>query len=535
MISCGQEVEMAKRWSPPVEMSKAEQFVASRLKRTGKLFLFLRRHRHELFDDRFRAELESMYSDLPRGTPPKDPALLAMVTVLQAYEQASDAVAVENALLDRRWQLVLDTHGAEDPPYSQGVLVDFRCRLIEHDMDRRLLERTVELARTTGEFGHKALRVALDSAPLAGAGRVEDTFNLIGHAMAVVVECAAVVAELSPGEVRRRSGVKLLGKSSIKAALDIDWDQPGEQKDALERLVADVRSLRAWVEHHLSEAATKPPLKGALDLLERVVQQDIEPDPDNGGSRIRQGTAKDRVISVTDPEMRHGRKSKSRTINGYKRHIAKDVGTGLVLAATVRPANEAEHKAEADVRRDIDRIGEVEELHVDRGYLPGEWPRELHEKGVQVFSKAWGSNGDLFGKGDFIFDFEADRATCPAGESAPIRQSKTPDGRPYVSFPSAVCSGCELRAQCVPSERNRGKALTLHPLEPLLQQLRGQQKSSSGRAQLRKRVTIEHSLAHVVARQGDRARYIGVRKNVFDLRRTAAVENLHWLQRREAA
>lgn len=525
---------MAERWNPPVELSKAEKFVVSRLKRTGRLFVFLRRHRHELFDEAFRRELESMYSDMPRGTPPKDPALLAMVTLLQAYEQASDAVAVENALLDRRWQLVLDTHGAEEPVYSQGVLVDFRRRLIEHDMDRRLLERTVELARSTGEFGHKALRVALDSAPLAGAGRVEDTFNLIGHAMEVVVECAAIVAELSPEEVRRRSGVKLLGKSSIKAALDIDWDQPTEQKDALERLLADVRSLRSWVERNLTEAAKKPPLKKALDLLERIVQQDIEPDP-GGGSRIRQGTAKDRVISVTDPEMRHGRKSKSRTINGYKRHIAKDLDSGLALAATVRPANESEHRAESDIRRDVERLGEVKELHIDRGYLAGEWPRELHERDASVFSKPWNSTGERFGKPDFTFDFETQQAMCPAGKAAPIRPSPKPDGRAHVSFPKAVCDPCPLRTQCVPGEQRRGKSLTLHPMEPLLQQLREEQQSSAGRTQLRQRVSIEHTLAHVVARQGPRARYIGIRKNVFDLRRTAAIENLHVLQRREAA
>ncbi len=106
-----------------------------------------------------------------------------MVTVLQAYTKASDAVAVENALLDSRWQMVLDCLDAGGPVFSQGVLVDFRSRLIEHDMDRRLLERTVEVARVTGDFGHKALVIALDSAPLWGAGRVEDTFNLIGHAM----------------------------------------------------------------------------------------------------------------------------------------------------------------------------------------------------------------------------------------------------------------------------------------------------------------------------------------------------------------
>lgn len=49
-----------------------------RLTRTGRLFAFLRTHRHELFDDAFQDELAAMYSDVPRGTPPKRPALLAM-------------------------------------------------------------------------------------------------------------------------------------------------------------------------------------------------------------------------------------------------------------------------------------------------------------------------------------------------------------------------------------------------------------------------------------------------------------------------
>ena len=163
------------KWSPPVELSGREKFVVSRLKRTGKLYVFLRQYRHELFDDSFQAELEAMYSDAPFGTAPKPPAMLAMVTLLQAYQQASDAAAVENAVLD---PALADGAGLcgypRKPLFSQGALVDFRRRLIEHDMDRRLLERTVELARQTGGFGHKALRVALDSAPLWGARRVEE-------------------------------------------------------------------------------------------------------------------------------------------------------------------------------------------------------------------------------------------------------------------------------------------------------------------------------------------------------------------------
>jgi hypothetical protein len=34
-------------------------------------------------------------------------------------------------------------------------------------------------------------------------------------------------------------------------------------------------------------------------------------------------------------------------------------------------------------------------------------------------------------------------------------------------------------------------------------------------------------LAHIGHRQGDRARYCGQRKNLFDLRRCAVVQNLH--------
>ena len=49
---------------------------------------------------------------------------------------------------------------------------------------------------------------------------------------------------------------------------------------------------------------------------------------------------------------------------------------------------------------------------------------------------------------------------------------------------------------------------------------------------MRQRVGVEHRLAHLGARQGRRARYTGVRKNLFDVRRTAAVLNLQTFQRK---
>jgi transposase len=73
--------------------------------------------------------------------------------------------------------------------------------------------------------------------------------------------------------------------------------------------------------------------------------------------------------------------------------------------------------------------------------------------------------------------------------------------------------------------------VAIHPDERLLAELRTRQRSAAGRAKLRERVSIEHCLAHVGHWQGRRARYRGRRKNLFDLRRTAVVPNLHVLAR----
>ena len=516
------------RWSFPVELSRRDELICKRLKRTGRLFAFLRRQRHRLFDEAFQSELAKMYSDAPRGVRPLPPAMLAMVTLLQAYEQKSDAAAVEEAVFDMRWQMVLDCIGTEEPPFSQGVLVDFRRRLVAHNMDKRLLERTVELAEETGEFGAKQLRVALDSSPLWGAGRVEDTFNLIGHAMAVVIDCAAQVLEVPVDQVRKEARLELVGGSSLKARLDIDWDDPEQQSDALQRLLAEVQRLRDFVASRLEKAAEQPPLKQALDLLEKVIGQDLEPDP-KGGMRIREGTAKDRRISVTDPDMRHGRKSRSKVINGYKRHIAVDLAGSLILAATVRPANEPEHCAAEVLRPDIEKFGTVAELHIDRGYLASPWTQTLHDTGKRILSKPWvPRNGDRFPKTRFAIDLARQTVECPEGVTAGIVAHK-------AVFPAEACAECPVRAQCTRAKRGRGRTVSIHPQEALLLQLRALKSTSAGRADLRLRTAVEHGLAHLSRRQGPRARYKGARMNTLDVRRIAAVENLHVLDRMQKA
>ena len=524
-----------ERWYPRRDYTKQETFLLKRLRRTRKLFAFLRDHRSELFNDAFQAELEGMYRDNGAGKDPIPPALLAMVIILQGYLGVSDAEAVELTVVDLRWQMVLDRLGCNEPAFSQGALVNFRDRLIRTDMDRRLLERTVELARQTQAFDWKklpkTLRVAIDSSPLEGAFRVEDTINLLGHAARKVVVCAAELLGWPVEKAAREAGISVLLESSVKKALDLEWSAPGSKAMAVDILAQQIESLEAWLKEKLPEEMRKPPLKEHVETLEQIKNQDLEPDPDPSGKgrlRIRQGVAPDRRISVEDGEMRHGRKSKTKLINGYKRHIAEDLDTELIMACAVTPANRPEEEAapllKADIEEQEKRIGE---LSCDRGYIASPIVDEVIAEGGEVICKPWvARNGKRFAKADFKINLRDMTITCPAGEAERI------DLGADVEFDATACAQCPLRGQCTTAAQNHGRTVSIADDERLQQRLRKLMASSRGRERIRERVAVEHGLAHLGRRQGKRARYCGVRKNLFDVRRAASIQNLETIQRR---
>jgi len=89
--------------------------------------------------------------------------------------------------MDRRWQLVLDCLDCEQTPFGKGTLVRFRATLIAKGGARRLVEKTIEIAKKTQGYSERSLRVAPYSSPLWGAARVEDTYNLLGHGRAKIL------------------------------------------------------------------------------------------------------------------------------------------------------------------------------------------------------------------------------------------------------------------------------------------------------------------------------------------------------------
>src|SRR5713101_3334426 len=277
-------------WQPPVELSEQEEQIVKKI-RKAKLFIFLRKHRHELFDEAFQQELASLYRKVERGQPPVAPAMLALALILEAYTGVSDDEVIEATLMDRRWQLVLDCLDTEQAPFSKGTLVAFRQRLIEAHLDRRLIERTIEIASQSQAFGSRALRAALDSSPLWGAGRVEDTYNLLGHALKKVLRVVADQQGRELVEVAKEAGASLVCESSLKAALDRDCDQQLQKDEALELVLQVLSTVQTWVET-LVDQEEKAAAQQGVKIAEQVQEQDVQINEQGKASLIK-GVAKD--------------------------------------------------------------------------------------------------------------------------------------------------------------------------------------------------------------------------------------------------
>src|SRR2546427_2841021 len=428
-------------WNPPIELTPEEQKIAARTRKTRKFFVFLRERRHELLDADFQHTLAESYSPEPGGKAPVDAGLLALATLLQAYCNVGDRDAVELTVMDKRWQMVLDCLGAEHPPFSRGTLFNFRMRLIAHNLDKALLDRTVALAETTGGFGARQLRAVLDSTPVFGAARVEDTLNLLGHALRKAVGLAAQELGTSAEAVVEDAGLTLGGHRSLKAALDLDGGEPSARERALGLVLEEVARWQRWLEQQQTLAAQTPPLQEVMETIMQIVTQDTEPDPEGGpgGRRIKKHVAPDRRISIEDTDMRHGRKSSAKTFNGFKEHFAMDVDSNVTREVVVRPANEPEHEAVELLAEELEKAPGLLQLDIDLGYMASPRIAQWAEQGVYIIARPWPQVGPLFTKQEFTLDFTAMRVTCPNGQTVAMVPGKA------GQFPAAGCGVGSLR------------------------------------------------------------------------------------------
>jgi hypothetical protein len=449
-------------------------------------------------------------------------AVLALATLLQAYGHVGDRDAVELTVMDKRWQMVLDGLGAEQPPCSQGTLCNFRMRLMAHNLDKILLERTVTSAEQTGGFGARQLRAALASTPLCGAGRVEDPLNLLGHALRKAVGLSARELGVPAAAILEEAGLVLVGHRSLQAALDLDWGQPKAREQALRLVRAEVERWKKWLEQHQRLGEDVPPLKDVMDTVAQIVTQDTAPEPDGGpgGKRIKQQVAPGRRISIEDAAMRHGHKRSAKTCNGFQEHFVLDLDRHVTREGVGRPANEPEQEAVELLVETLETPPGLLQLAIDLGYMASPRMTQWAEQGVYIIARPWPQGGPLFTKDDFTLDFAHGIGTCPGGQTVPLVLGKD------AQVPASACEGWPQRAQCTTARIGQGRSLHIREDEPCQPKLRAQIKTKRGRASLRKRTAVEHAISHHIVHQGRRARYKGLRKNQCDGRRHAAVSNL---------
>jgi transposase len=194
-----------------------------------------------------------------------------------------------------------------------------------------------------------------------------------------------------------------------------------------------------------------PRVADGLAAAHQVCEQDVKVGPD-ATPTLRQGVAKDRRISIEDAQMRHGRKTRSVRVDGYKRHVARDLDAGLVRAVGVTPANVPEARVTDQIQTDLThQDAHLSELHIDRAYLASSLVAD-RDPDLVIYCKAFPvRNGPRFAKTAFTLDFDRGLLllTCPNQ----IRMPFTPGGK--VQFPAPTCQACPLRTQCTTSPRGR--------------------------------------------------------------------------------
>lgn len=514
-------------------MFEADQLYLEHVGR-NTFYGFLASLRGQLFQDE---DFGVLYC-LDNGRAGVPPSLLATALLLQTYERVSDEEAKARADFDLRWKVALGI-GIEDRPFAKSTLQLFRAHLVLHDRVRAIFTRSLTFARESGYLKSRKLKAVLDTSYILGRGAVKDTYNLLADGILQLIRGLAVSEGRDPAVWAAAQGWSRYFGSSLKGEAAIDWDDPAQRKQLLGSMVADADGLLAAAHQALAvlapEGAQHQHISQAASLLAQLLLQDIQRPPD--GPAIKEGVSPDRVVSVHDPEMRHGRKSASKRFDGHKAAIAVDPESQLITAVEVLPGNAPDHQeALALVEQAEANTGmEVAETMGDCAYGDGQTRQAFADAGRQLVAKVPRRRGQAyFPKEDFSIDLETMTCTCPAGHqcrTVTTIGSGARYGAPGVprrafQFDGAVCDGCPLRPSCVRARPGRGRTVMLHPQEALLQEARALQQSAEFAPYRQLRQAAEHRLARLMQLGVRQARYFGRTKTRFQLLMAATVANL---------
>jgi hypothetical protein len=380
-----------------------------------------------LFGDELFGDL---FAEVGRRSVP--PRIVATVMVLQRLQGLSDREAVEAFSFDARWKYACGGLAFDYPGFSHTVLVDMRARLAASARPERIFAVTMAAARQAGLVG---VRRVLDSTPLYDAVATMDTVTLLGAAIRGLLKVAeeGLAAELR-GVLAGADDYAGLAKPQI------DWDDQAARAALVDARARDAHAVLGVLQGRPLPAAVAQ----AARLLGAIVGQDLE-QGDDGSFRIARKVAADRVISVVDPDARHGHKSSARGFDGYKGHASVDPDSELVTATTATAGNLGDAAAAPQLLAElIDQVdgdrptpttaseagggrpAPTPTVYGDSAYGTGPLLASLHTAGIdpRVKIQAPVAPKGHFTKDQFQLDLALGTVTCPP--SAPPRSSTTP-------------------------------------------------------------------------------------------------------------
>lgn len=495
---------------------------------------FLAEMRGQLFKDEEFAKLYC--SDNGRDSVP--PSMLATALLLQAHDKVSDEEAKERAGFDIRWKVALGI-GIEEKPFAKSTLQLFRAHLILHEKVRAVFQRSLRFAKETGYLKGHRMKAAIDTTFILGRGAVKDTYNLLADGIMLLVRALAEVDGMEAQVWAKQQGLVRYFSSSIKGDSAVDWDNEEARNAFLQGIVADADRLlelaRQAQAGEPEESDRRKHIVAAANLLGQLLLQDVE--RKEYGAVLKQEVSRDRIVSVHDPEMRHGHKSSSNRFDGHKAAVLVDTDSQLITAADMLPGNAHDHTGAVEmVKQSEENTGiEVEATIGDAAYGDGATRQAFVDAEITLVAKVPGRpNKAFFPKEDFKIDLEAGTCTCPAGVVAQVRRRVksyrdcSGDWKRQWGFifDAVVCAACELRSRCIASKKGKGRTVTLHPQEALLQQARALQHSETFGEYKKRRQVSEHRFARLVQLGIRQARYVSRAKTLFQLLLAATVANL---------
>ena len=486
------------------------------------LYGYLAQQRGRLFRDE---DFAALYCP-NNGRPSAPPSVAVTILFLRAYEGVSFVEAIERTKYDLRWKVALGLE-LEEVPIQKSALQEFQARLVLHGQGEALLKKSIDAARDAGYVTSRKIRVALDTTPTLGKGAVKDTYNLLADAIEkLATRLAEVAGEAIAGWAEKQGLQKYFG-SSLKGEAAIDWDDKRQRNQLLSEVVQDGQRLLRLAEqarHEHPEQAEA--IKAEAALLERLIRQDVEEKP-GGGCQIKVGTEKDRLLSIHDPEMRHGHKSASKTFNGHKTAVAVDIDSQLICGVEVLAGNAGDQEKALALVHQAERVmqAKAEETVGDCAYGGGPTRKAFAAEGRLLTAKVPVShNGDCFPKAAFVIDLDRMEVSCPAGRTTTNYSASGQNRAGRFVFAAADCRACSLRSQCVRGDKPR--SISIQHEERLHQQARVHNQSEAGKKTLRQRVVVEHRIARLVGLGIRQSRYFGRQKTCFQVVLAAVVANL---------